>query len=371
MKTPIMKNPPFFNIMSSFITLPTPSNISTWWNFGSMLGLCLITQIISGLILTMHYLPSTSMAFYSVIHIMNDTNMGWMIRYLHLNMASFFFICLYIHMLRGLYNMSFTLKYPWLSGISILFILMATAFMGYVLPWGQMSFWGATVITNLMSAIPYVGNLIVTWLWGGFSVSHPTLNRFYTFHFILPFIVLMMVIIHLTMLHETGSNNPLGVQSNFYKISFHPYFTLKDMMGFLIMFMLIMTMINLSPNFLNDPENFIEANPMSTPPHIQPEWYFLFAYSILRSIPNKLGGVIALIMSILILMLLPLMNKYTKIINMKYSIYKKMIFIMLIHTIIILTWIGMKPIESPFLQIGQIYSTMYFTIFLLLMKNSK
>nr|AIA58102.1 cytochrome b [Ceraphron sp. MM-2014] len=364
MKIPLMKTNPFMNMMYSFVTLPTPSNISIWWNFGSLLGLCLITQIITGLILTMHYSPTTSIAFYSIIHIMNDMNLGWMIRYTHLNMASFFFVCLYIHMLRGIYNMSFILLAPWLSGVSILFILMATAFVGYVLPWGQMSFWGATVITNLMSAIPYMGNLIVTWLWGGFSVNSPTLNRFYTFHFILPFIILLMVLIHLTLLHETGSNNPLGTQNNFYKIPFHPYFTLKDMMGFIIIYMMIMSMINLTPNFLNDPENFIEANPMITPPHIQPEWYFLFAYSILRSIPNKLGGVIALLMSILILMMLPLMNKLIKITNMKYSMKNKFMFISLIHTLIILTWIGMKPIETPYLQIGQMYSTLYFLIFM-------
>lgn len=364
MKPPILKIPPFLKIINSFINLPTPTNINIWWNFGSLLGLCLITQIISGLVLTIHYIPSTYLAFYRVIHIINDTNYGWLIRYTHLNIASFFFICLYLHLLRGLYNNSFLLTGPWLSGTSILFLLIAAAFIGYVLPWGQISFWGATVITNLISAIPYIGGLIVTWLWGGFSVDAPTLNRFYTFHFIIPFIILAFVLIHLTLLHETGSNNPLGTKRDYYKIPFHPYFTLKDIAGFIILYIIILRMINLTPNFLNDPENFIEANPISTPPHIQPEWYFLFAYSILRSIPNKLGGVIALLISILILAFLPLIKNSTYIPPVKFNSINKINFIIIIHTLIILTWIGMKPIETPFLQIGQIYRIIYFLLFL-------
>lgn len=365
MKHPLLKTPPFLQIINSFINLPTPSNIRIWWNFGSLLGICLITQIITGLFLTIHYIPSVSIAFYRIIHIINDTNYGWLLRYTHLNIASFFFICLYLHLLRGIYNRSYTLTGPWLSGTLILLILMGAAFIGYVLPWGQISFWGATVITNLVSAIPYIGRLIVTWLWGGFSVDAPTLNRFYTFHFIIPFIILAVVIIHLTLLHETGSNNPLGTKSNYYKIPFHPYFTLKDIIGFLLLYILILRIINLTPNFLNDPENFIEANPISTPPHIQPEWYFLFAYSILRSIPNKLGGVIALLISILILAFLPLVNKTTIISPLKFNKINKINFILLLHILIILTWIGIKPIESPFLQIGQIYSLIYFILFIL------
>nr|ALJ93763.1 cytochrome b [Megaspilidae sp. SJW-2015]AZL93345.1 cytochrome b [Megaspilidae sp. ZJUH_2016022] len=361
---PLMKNNVFMKIMnSSLISLPTPINISIWWNFGSLLGICLMMQIISGFILTMHYCPNINYAFFSVIHIMNDVNFGWLIRYIHLNGASMFFLFMYTHILRGIYYSSYFYLTTWISGTLILLVSMATAFMGYVLPWGQMSFWGATVITNLVSTIPYLGDSIVIWLWGGFSVSNPTLNRFYSIHFILPLVIAMLVMIHLTFLHQTGSNNPLGLNSNFYKIPFNPYFTLKDVVGFIIMFMILLSIITNSPNILNDPENFIEANSMITPIHIQPEWYFLFAYSILRSIPNKLGGVIGLIMSILIILIMPFYNINYKS-NSNFPL-NQLLFWFIFNILIILTWIGAQPIEFPFYSIGQITSVMYFSYFIM------
>nr|AZL93176.1 cytochrome b [Dendrocerus sp. ZJUH_2016009] len=360
---PILKSNIFMKIFSSsLIYLPSPINISMWWNFGSLLGICLMIQIISGFMLSMHYCPSTNIAFFSIIHIMNDVNYGWLIRYIHLNGASTFFFLMYIHVLRGVYYSSFYYIHTWMTGTLILFMSMGAAFMGYVLPWGQMSFWGATVITNLVSTIPYLGNSLVIWLWGGFSVNTPTLNRFYSIHFILPLVILMMVMIHLTYLHLTGSNNPLGLNSNFYKIPFNPYFTLKDFVGFFFMFIILTLIILNSPNILNDPENFIEANPMITPIHIQPEWYFLFAYSILRSIPNKLGGVIGLVASILIILILPLFNQSFKS-NSNLPMNQIMFWIMF-NSLIILTWIGAQPIEFPFFLIGQLTSLIYFSYFI-------
>nr|YP_010952474.1 cytochrome b [Macroglossum bombylans]WMQ52729.1 cytochrome b [Macroglossum bombylans] len=361
---PIRKTHPILKIInSSLIDLPTPSNISMWWNFGSLLALCLMVQILTGLFLTMYYTANIEMAFYSVNYICRNVNYGWMIRTLHANGASFFFICIYIHIGRGIYYESFNLMYTWFVGIIILFLLMATAFMGYVLPWGQMSFWGATVITNLLSAIPYLGNMLVNWIWGGFAVDNATLTRFYTFHFLLPFIILMMTMIHLLFLHQTGSNNPLGMNSNLDKIPFHPFFTYKDLIGFIIMifFLTMLTLIN--PYLLGDPDNFIPANPLVTPIHIQPEWYFLFAYAILRSIPNKLGGVIALVMSILILIILPLtFNK--KIQGLQFYPINQMLFWIFIVMIILLTWIGARPVENPYIYIGQILTILYFSYFI-------
>nr|QHW07039.1 cytochrome b [Choreutis emplecta] len=360
---PIRKTHPILKIINnSLIDLPSPSNISSMWNFGSLLGLCLMIQIISGLFLTMYYTANTEMAFYSVNYICRNVNYGWLIRTLHANGASFFFICIYIHIGRGMYYESFNLKYTWMVGVIILFLLMATAFMGYVLPWGQMSFWGATVITNLLSAIPYLGNMLVNWIWGGFAVDNATLTRFYTFHFILPFIIAMMTMIHLLFLHQTGSNNPLGLNSNIDKIPFHPFFTLKDLIGFIIM-LFILTLLTLSnPYLLGDPDNFIPANPLVTPIHIQPEWYFLFAYAILRSIPNKLGGVIALVLSIAILIILPFtFNKKMQGIQF-YPINQIMFWIMVV-TVILLTWIGTRPVEEPFIITGQILTVVYFSYF--------
>nr|YP_009185929.1 cytochrome b [Phacomorphus fratyi]ALO70819.1 cytochrome b [Phacomorphus fratyi] len=351
-------------INNSLIDLPTPSNISSWWNFGSLLGLCLTIQIITGLFLSMHYTANVEMAFNSIIHICRDVNYGWLIRTLHANGASFFFICMYIHIGRGLYYSSYYFSATWTMGVLILFITMATAFLGYVLPWGQMSFWGATVITNLLSAIPYLGTAIVQWLWGGFAVDNATLNRFYTLHFILPFMIMAMVIIHLLFLHQTGSNNPLGTNSNIDKVPFHPYFSYKDSFGFIVMMSLLSMITLIAPYYLGDPDNFIPANPLVTPIHIQPEWYYLFAYAILRSIPNKLGGVMALVLSIAILMIMPFMNKKKLQSNSFYPI-NKMLFWSLLTIFLLLTWIGARPVEDPYILTGQILTILYFSFFIL------
>lgn len=305
MFTPSRTSHPLVKIINnSLVDLPTPSNISTIWNFGSLLGICLGTQLITGIFLAIHYSADVNLAFNRVVHICRDVNNGWLIRTIHANGASFFFICLYTHAGRGIYYGSYNLYATWTLGVIIMLLTIATAFLGYVLPWGQISFWGATVITNLVSAIPYLGNTVVQWIWGGFAVDNATLTRFFTFHFILPFIIIAIVIIHLLFLHQSGSSNPLGLKINIDKISFHPYFSSKDIVGFVIL-ILILVLITLSdPYILGDPDNFIPANPLVTPVHIQPEWYFLFAYAILRSIPNKLGGVVSLILSIIILLIL-------------------------------------------------------------------
>nr|YP_009539771.1 cytochrome b [Apostictopterus fuliginosus]AYP72709.1 cytochrome b [Apostictopterus fuliginosus] len=351
-------------INNSLIDLPTPSNISIWWNFGSLLALCLITQIITGLFLTMYYTANIELAFYSVNYICRNVNYGWLIRTLHANGASFFFICIYLHIGRGIYYESFNLNYTWLIGVIILFILMATAFMGYVLPWGQMSFWGATVITNLLSAIPYLGTMLVQWIWGGFAVDNATLTRFYSFHFIFPFIILMLTMIHLLFLHQTGSNNPLGINSNLDKIPFHPFFTFKDLIGGIILMFSLLMLTLMNPYLLGDPDNFTPANPLVTPAHIQPEWYFLFAYAILRSIPNKLGGVIALIMSIMILIILPFtFNK--KIQSIQFYPINKILFWIMVTTVMLLTWIGARPVETPYILTGQILTIIYFMYFMM------
>nr|ADB92009.1 cytochrome b [Ammothea hilgendorfi] len=349
-------------INNLIIDLPCPSNINSMWSFGSMLGLSFLIQIITGLFLSMHYCPEINMAFTSISHIMRDMNFGWLIRSIHANGASAFFLIMYIHIARGLFFNSFLLKEVWMSGILILFISMGTAFMGYVLPWGQMSFWGAAVITNLVSAIPYVGTMMVQWLWGGFSVNNATLNRFFTLHFILPFILMAFIIIHLMFLHQTGSNNPMGINGNIDKIPFHPLFTIKDMIGFTLMITLLMFISLTNPMLMNDPENFIPANSLVTPIHIQPEWYFLFAYAILRSIPNKLGGVIALILSILILISLPLTMKM-KFQSLKFYPINKLILWMFFMNIIMLTWIGANPVEYPFEDIGLINTFIHFSFF--------
>nr|WAX37280.1 cytochrome b [Auzakia danava] len=361
---PIRKTHPVIKIINgSLIDLPSPSNISSWWNFGSLLALCLMIQILTGLFLTMYYTANIELAFYSVNYICRNVNYGWLIRTLHANGASFFFFCIYFHIGRGIYYESFNLKLTWMIGVIILFLLMATAFMGYVLPWGQMSFWGATVITNLLSAIPYLGTMLVNWIWGGFAVDNATLTRFYTFHFLFPFIILMLTMIHLLFLHQTGSNNPLGINSNLDKIPFHPFFTFKDLIGFIILVSGLTFLSLINPYLLGDPDNFIPANPLVTPIHIQPEWYFLFAYAILRSIPNKLGGVIALVMSILILMILPFtFNK--KIQGIQFYPINQILFWSLISIIILLTWIGARSVEAPYIITGQILSLLYFLYFI-------
>nr|BAN04997.1 cytochrome b [Cynops pyrrhogaster]BAN04999.1 cytochrome b [Cynops pyrrhogaster] len=352
-------------INSSFIDLPTPSNISYWWNFGSLLGICLITQIITGLFLAMHYTADTQSAFSSVAHICRDVNHGWLMRNIHANGASFFFICIYLHIGRGLYYGSYMFKETWNIGVILLFLVMATAFVGYVLPWGQMSFWGASVITNLLSAIPYVGGSLVEWVWGGFSVDKATLTRFFAFHFLLPFLIAGVSMIHLLFLHETGSNNPTGIPSNQDKISFHPYFSYKDLLGFLLALFILVLISLIVPNLLTDPENFIPANPLMAPPHIKPEWYFLFAYAILRSIPNKLGGVIALLMSILILVFVPMLHT-SKQRSLTFRSTSQTLFWLLVANTLILTWIGGMPVESPFTEIGQITSIIYFLLFIIM-----
>nr|YP_010329978.1 cytochrome b [Thyas honesta]UNP54889.1 cytochrome b [Thyas honesta] len=361
----LRKNNPIIKILNgSLIDLPSPSNISYWWNFGSLLALCLIIQILTGLFLTMYYTANIELAFYSVNYICRNVNYGWLIRTLHANGASFFFICIYLHIGRGIYYESFNLKHTWMIGVIILFLLMATAFMGYVLPWGQMSFWGATVITNLLSAIPYLGSMLVNWIWGGFSVDNATLTRFYTFHFLLPFIILMMTMIHLLFLHQTGSNNPLGLNSNYDKIPFHPFFSYKDLLGAIMLLFILIMLTLTNPYLLGDPDNFIPANPLVTPEHIQPEWYFLFAYAILRSIPNKLGGVIALVMSILILIILPFtFNK--KIQGIQFYPINQFLFWILVTMIILLTWIGARPVEDPYIITGQLLTIFYFSYFII------
>nr|AYQ19024.1 cytochrome b [Ptilodactylidae sp. 2 ACP-2013] len=371
MKTPLRKISPVTKIINnSLIDLPSPSNISTWWNFGSLLGLCLGIQIITGVFLAMHYTSHIDMAFESIIHICRNVNYGWLLRTIHANGASFFFICIYLHIGRGIYYSSYNLVHTWMVGVLILFMVMGTAFLGYVLPWGQMSFWGATVITNLVSAIPYIGTMIVQWLWGGFAVGNATLSRFFSLHFLLPFIVAALVMIHLLFLHQTGSNNPLGLNSNIDKIPFHPYFSFKDLLGFTIMLFALILMNLSNPYLLGDPDNFTPANPLVTPIHIQPEWYFLFAYAILRSIPNKLGGVIALVLSIAILLILPFSSK-KKISGMQFYPINKILFWSLLSTTILLTWIGARPVEDPFITTGQVLTVVYFSYFIIEPMTSK
>nr|ANP26560.1 cytochrome b [Mnais costalis] len=364
MNKPMRLSHPLLKITNNaLIDLPTPSNITMWWNFGSLLGLCLMMQIATGLFLAMHYTASIETAFDSVNHICRDVNHGWMLRTLHANGASFFFICIYLHIGRNIYYGSYKYAHTWSVGVIILFLVMGTAFMGYVLPWGQMSFWGATVITNLLSAVPYLGTVLVQWVWGGFAVDNATLTRFFTFHFVLPFIVVAATMVHLLFLHQTGSNNPTGINSDSDKVPFHPYFTWKDLVGFIILVMVLTVMSLISPYMLGDPDNFIPANPLVTPVHIQPEWYFLFAYAILRSIPNKLGGVLSLVMSIAILFILPIYKSNFR--SLSCYPLNQVLFWSMVSTVGLLTWIGARPVEEPYILAGQILTVVYFAFYLI------
>jgi ubiquinol-cytochrome c reductase cytochrome b subunit len=354
-------------IDSHIIDYPTPINLNYMWSFGSTAGICLVIQIITGIFLAMHYTPHIDYAFLSVEHIMTDVKNGWLIRYTHANGASMFFIVVYCHIFRGLYYGSY--MYPrgrlWASGVIIFLLMMATAFMGYVLPWGQMSFWGATVITNLFSAIPFVGHSIVEWLWGGFSVGNATLNRFYSLHYFMPFAIAGLVILHLSLLHKDGSNNPLGLNTNIDNIPFYPYFYVKDLFAFFILAFVFSFFVFFYPNVLGHSDNYIPANPLSTPAHIVPEWYFLPFYAILRSIPDKLGGVVAMISAILVLLLLPIINT-SNIRSSKFRPIFALAYWFLVSDFIILGWIGQKPVESPYIEIGM-FATFFYFFFLLVL----
>nr|NP_008180.1 cytochrome b [Katharina tunicata]AAC48371.1 cytochrome b [Katharina tunicata] len=371
MLKPIRSSHPVFKIINgSLIDLPSPSNLSIWWNFGSLLGLCLIIQILTGLFLAMHYATNIELAFSSVAHICRDVNYGWLIRAAHANGGSLFFICLYFHIGRGMYYGSFVNIHTWWVGVILLFLTMGTAFIGYVLPWGQMSFWGATVITNLMSAIPYIGTTMVQWIWGGFAVDNATLTRFFSFHYLAPFIIAAASVLHILFLHETGSNNPLGINSDSEKVTIHSFYTLKDLVGFVVMVIFLLLLVFLDPNLLAHPDNFIPANPLVTPTHIQPEWYFLFAYAILRSIPNKLGGVVGLLMSIVILFFVPLIN-LGKFRTISFYPVTQILYWSLVSVFLLLTWIGAQPVEDPFILIGQILTFVYFLLFLMIPLTKK
>nr|YP_003359434.1 cytochrome b [Haliotis tuberculata tuberculata]ACL81492.1 cytochrome b [Haliotis tuberculata tuberculata] len=364
MHKPIRKVHPVLKVVnSSLVDLPTPVNLSVWWNFGSLLGLCLVVQIATGLFLSMHYSAHVELAFSSVVHISRDVNYGWLLRAIHANGASWFFICIYIHIGRGMYYGSHLNVHGWNIGVVLLLLTMATAFLGYVLPWGQESFWGATVETNLFSAIPYIGSELVQWMWGGFAVDNATLVRFFSLHFLVPFAIAGMTILHLLFLHEAGANNPLGLNSDGDKVPFHFYHTIKDLVGFLVLLFFLMLLVLFDPFLLGDPENFIPANPLVTPVHIQPEWYFLFAYAILRSIPNKLGGVVALAMSVVILFVVPLFHSGK---SRSFCFYplNQVLFWCFVGILFILTWIGACPVKPPYEGIGQVFTVLYFVYYL-------
>lgn len=361
----VRKEDKLINIINnSLVDLPSPSSLRYFWNFGSLLGVFLGIQILSGLFLSFHFSGDVNLSFDSIIHIMRDVNYGWLLRVIHANGASIFFLLIYIHVGRGLYYGSYRFKKTWLRGVTILLLSIATAFLGYVLPWGQISFWAATVITNLLSAIPYVGVLLVEWIWGGFAVGNPTLTRFFAFHFILPFVILFIVILHLFFLHEMGSGNPVGVFRDCDKISFHPYYRIKDIYGFGIFFIFFLLICILIPYIFIDVENFISSDPLVTPVHIQPEWYFLFAYTILRSVPRKIGGVIALVMSVIILYFLPFYIDQR--IRRTYFYYiMNYIFWLFFINWLLLTWIGACVVEIPYIGIGILFRIIYFLMYLL------
>lgn len=361
-----IKKYPLLNIVNSFlIDYPAPPNISYLWNFGALAAFCLGIQIVTGIFLAMFYVPSIESAFSSVQYIMRDVNYGWLIRYIHANGASFFFICVYIHVFRGLYYNSYVTprELLWNLGVTILIVMILTAFLGYVLPWGQMSFWAATVITSLFSAIPVVGEYIVIWLWGGFSVDNATLNRFFSLHYLLPFVIALLSLIHVAVLHESGSSNPLNIAlSVANKVPFHPYFIFKDLLGIIFFLIVFCYAVFFKPDSIIDPINNVPANPLVTPTHIVPEWYFLPFYAILRSIPNKLGGVITLGLALIVLFLLPFItNNVFK--GSFFEISKTILFWSFLSVCVLLGWIGFKPIEDPYLMLGQILTILYFFYF--------
>ena len=349
---------------------PAPRNLNYWWSLGSIAGVALVLQIVTGIVLAMHYVPHADMAFESVEHIMRDVNYGWMLRYMHANGASLFFVAVYIHMFRGLYFGSY--KAPrellWWFGILIFLAMMATAFMGYVLPWGQMSFWGATVITNMFTAIPVVGEAITTWLWGGYSVAGPTLQRFFSLHYLLPFVIFALMFLHLWALHTSKSNNPLGIDVKSEKdtLPFHPYFTTKDLVGFGVFFIILAYWVFFNPNYMGHPDNYIPANPLVTPPHIVPEWYFLPFYAILRAVPDKLGGVVLMLGAILILFVIPWLDTSRVRSATFRPVYKGFFWIFVVNGLV-LGWIGANPPEGAYIIIGRIATIYYFAHFILVM----
>lgn len=361
-----IKKYPLLNIVNSFvIDYPAPPNISYLWNFGVLAAFCLAIQIVTGIFLAMFYVPNIENAFSSVQYIMRDVNYGWLIRYIHANGASFFFICVYVHVFRGLYYNSYVKprELLWNLGVAILIVMILTAFLGYVLPWGQMSFWAATVITSLFSAIPIIGEYIVIWLWGGFSVDNATLNRFFSLHYLLPFVIALLSLIHVAVLHESGSSNPLNIAlSASNKVPFHPYFVFKDLLGVILFLIIFCYAVFFYPDKIIDPVNNVPANPLVTPTHIVPEWYFLPFYAILRSIPNKLGGVITLALALIVLFLLPFItNNIFK--GSFFEISKTILFWSFLSVCVLLGWIGFKPIEDPYLMLGQILTLLYFFYF--------
>jgi quinol-cytochrome oxidoreductase complex cytochrome b subunit len=380
MSAPVFRNPvvrwidyrlPVFTFLNHELNeYPTPRNLSYWWNFGSLAGIMLVTMIVTGIVLAMHYTPHTDYAFESVERIMRDVNYGWLIRYLHMNGASMFFIITFIHMFRGLYYGSY--KAPrellWILGVVILLIMMATAFMGYVLPWGQMSFWGATVITNLFSAIPFVGENVVSWLWGGFAVDNPTLNRFYSLHYLLPFVLVGVVVLHLIALHRFGSNNPLGIDTKGPQdtLPFHPYYTAKDTFGLGVFLIFYALVVFFAPNLFGEPDNYIPANPLATPAHIVPEWYFLPFYAILRAVPNKLGGVVLMFAAIFVLFILPWLDR-SPVRSARFRPIYKIFFWILVVDCVVLGVVGANPPEGTWVVIGRIATIWYFLHFIVLL----
>ena len=362
---------PIFSMMHHELhEYPTPKNLNYWWNFGSLAGIVLGIMIVSGIVLAMNYTAHIDYAFDSVERIMRDVNFGWLIRYIHMNGASFFFIVVYIHMFRGLYYGSY--KAPreilWILGVVIMLLMMATAFMGYVLPWGQMSFWGATVITNLFSALPIIGEYIVTWLWGGFGVDNPTLNRFFSLHYLLPFAIAGVVILHLAALHQHGSNNPLGIdiKKKGDTIPFHPYYTIKDLFGLGVFLTIFVAVIAYAPNYMGHPDNYIPANPLVTPSHIVPEWYFLPFYAILRAVPDKLFGVLAMFAAIAVLFVLPWLDR-SPIRSAKFRPVYFIFFWVFLADCILLGYCGAMPAEQPWVLISQLATAYYFAHFLVIL----